>query len=252
MHDGWMWGNGWGWAGWILGLAKYEERYVIPSVYVNQRHQQEETATEFVLSFDGGPECTSRVHSARPPADQCSAALPRVWLRSHVAGTSRSRFSAVPVQQVDRGRVLGVGDLPAYFQVRVMIFLTLFALWPFTRLVHAFSAPIGYLFRPDVVYRSRDVAAKDELVGLHTRAAGPLHSTTRLPANVGCGRGLVVGKRHAPAYLGPAARRCAEFACPAKLFGALSHVGQAAAAGVLLWNAAAVVDNLDSQEVSDV
>ncbi len=61
------------------------------------------------------------------------------------------------------------GDLmaqaPVYFQVHVMIALALFALWPFTRLVHAFSAPIGYLFRPYVVYRSRDVAAKDHLVG---------------------------------------------------------------------------------------
>ena len=61
------------------------------------------------------------------------------------------------------------GDLmaqaPVYFQVHVMIGLALFALWPFTRLVHAFSAPIGYLFRPYVVYRSRDVAAKDHLVG---------------------------------------------------------------------------------------
>ena len=68
--------------------------------------------------------------------------------------------------------MLGVGGPPAYFQVRVMICLTLFALWPFTRLVHAFSAPIGYLFRPYVVYRSRDVAAKDELVGLHPRRRG--------------------------------------------------------------------------------
>ena len=61
------------------------------------------------------------------------------------------------------------GDLmaqaPMYFQVHVMIGLALFCLWPFTRLVHAFSAPIGYLFRPYVVYRSRDVAAKDHLVG---------------------------------------------------------------------------------------
>jgi nitrate reductase gamma subunit len=61
------------------------------------------------------------------------------------------------------------GDLmaqaPVYFQVHVLIGLALFALWPFTRLVHAFSAPIGYLFRPYVVYRSRDVAAKDHLVG---------------------------------------------------------------------------------------
>jgi nitrate reductase gamma subunit len=32
----------------------------------------------------------------------------------------------------------------------------LFALWPFTRLVHVFSAPVGYLFRPYIVYRSRD------------------------------------------------------------------------------------------------
>lgn len=34
----------------------------------------------------------------------------------------------------------------------------LFALWPFSRLVHAFTAPLGYLFRPYVVYRSRGAA----------------------------------------------------------------------------------------------
>ena len=68
------------------------------------------------------------------------------------------------------------GDLmaqaPAYFQVHVLIGLALFALWPFTRLVHAFSAPIGYLFRPYVVYRSREVAAKNELVGSQPRRRG--------------------------------------------------------------------------------
>ena len=53
-----------------------------------------------------------------------------------------------------------------------MICLTLFALWPSTRLVHAFTALIGYLFWPYVVYRSRDVAATDELVGLHPRRRG--------------------------------------------------------------------------------
>ncbi|MGH3560934.1 MAG: respiratory nitrate reductase subunit gamma [Mycobacterium sp.] len=61
------------------------------------------------------------------------------------------------------------GDLmlqaPLYYQVHVMIALALFALWPFTRLVHAFSAPIGYLFRPYIVYRSRDVAAKHQPIG---------------------------------------------------------------------------------------
>ena len=57
------------------------------------------------------------------------------------------------------------GDLmvqaPMYYQVHVMIALVLFALWPFTRLVHAFSAPIGYLFRPYILYRSREAAPKD-------------------------------------------------------------------------------------------
>ena len=130
-----------------LALAKYEERYVIPSAYVNQGHQLEETATECVLSFEGDRECTSRVHSARPAADRCSA----TFAAGVVAQSDREhpgrRSSAVPVQQVDPGRVLGDGGPPAYFQVRVMTCLTLFALWPFTRLVHAFSAPIGYLFR---------------------------------------------------------------------------------------------------------
>ena len=40
------------------------------------------------------------------------------------------------------------------------------------RLVHAFSAPIGYLFRPYIVYRSREVAAKNELVGSHPQRRG--------------------------------------------------------------------------------
>jgi nitrate reductase gamma subunit len=37
-----------------------------------------------------------------------------------------------------------------------MLAWVLFAAWPFTRLVHVFSAPIGYLTRPYVVYRSRE------------------------------------------------------------------------------------------------
>lgn len=41
------------------------------------------------------------------------------------------------------------------FHVHALIGLALFALWPFTRLVHAFTAPVGYIFRPYIVYRSR-------------------------------------------------------------------------------------------------
>ena len=47
-------------------------------------------------------------------------------------------------------------DVPLLFQLHVLTAFALFALWPFTRLVHVFSAPIGYLFRPYIVYRSRD------------------------------------------------------------------------------------------------
>ncbi|UNS99909.1 respiratory nitrate reductase subunit gamma [Streptomyces tubbatahanensis] len=44
---------------------------------------------------------------------------------------------------------------PAVYQVHALLAMALFALWPFSRLVHAFAAPLGYLARPYVVYRSR-------------------------------------------------------------------------------------------------
>jgi len=43
----------------------------------------------------------------------------------------------------------------AGFHLHALIGMLLFASWPFTRLVHAFSAPLGYLFRPYLVYRRR-------------------------------------------------------------------------------------------------
>ncbi len=54
---------------------------------------------------------------------------------------------------------------PTQFQVHVAIALVLFAIWPFTRLVHVFSAPVWYLFRPYVVYRSRSAARQNALLG---------------------------------------------------------------------------------------
>lgn len=47
---------------------------------------------------------------------------------------------------------------PVQFHVHVLVAFLLFSLWPFTRLVHAFTAPLHYLFRPYIVYRSRDAA----------------------------------------------------------------------------------------------
>ncbi len=45
---------------------------------------------------------------------------------------------------------------PIGFRLHVLSAWALFAFWPFSRLVHVFSAPVGYLTRPYIVYRSRD------------------------------------------------------------------------------------------------
>jgi len=51
-----------------------------------------------------------------------------------------------------------MSEASAAFKVHTLIGMLLFAVWPFTRLVHAFTAPVGYLFRPYIVYRSRTPA----------------------------------------------------------------------------------------------
>lgn len=61
----------------------------------------------------------------------------------------RSLFYLSPDPEIMAGAPIG-------FQVHILAAFALFAFWPFTRLVHAFSAPVGYLTRPYVVYRSRD------------------------------------------------------------------------------------------------
>jgi nitrate reductase gamma subunit len=67
---------------------------------------------------------------------------------------------------------------PIGFQIHVTLAWILFAAWPFTRLVHVFSAPLGYLTRPYIVYRSRDTTSASaraprrgwEPVGTKTRS----------------------------------------------------------------------------------
>ena len=44
---------------------------------------------------------------------------------------------------------------PLAFRVHAVAGMILFMVWPFTRLVHAFSAPVGYVARPYIVYRDR-------------------------------------------------------------------------------------------------
>ncbi|QFZ19788.1 respiratory nitrate reductase subunit gamma [Saccharothrix syringae] len=47
-------------------------------------------------------------------------------------------------------------DVPLVYRLHALAAMALFALWPFSRLVHAFSAPLHYLVRPYIVYRGRD------------------------------------------------------------------------------------------------
>jgi nitrate reductase gamma subunit len=69
--------------------------------------------------------------------------------RDTIAPWARSLFTLQP--DVDLMR-----NVPVTYQIHAVIGLCLFALIPFTRLVHMFSAPVQYLFRPYLVYRSRD------------------------------------------------------------------------------------------------
>ncbi|MGH3779358.1 MAG: respiratory nitrate reductase subunit gamma, partial [Pseudonocardiaceae bacterium] len=71
--------------------------------------------------------------------------------RATVSPWFRSLFTLSPRPELMVG-------IPISFQIHALVVLVLLAGWPYTRLVHVFSAPLGYLVRPYVVYRSRDVA----------------------------------------------------------------------------------------------
>lgn len=69
--------------------------------------------------------------------------------RATVAPWFRSIFALQP-------DVAAIDAAPVWFQVHALVSWALIACWPFTRLVHAFSVPLGYLTRPYIVYRGRD------------------------------------------------------------------------------------------------
>lgn len=71
--------------------------------------------------------------------------------RQTISPWFRSLFTLQPDPALMQG-------VPISFEVHVTLAMLLFAVWPFTRLVHAFSAPVSYPFRPYIVYRSRDAA----------------------------------------------------------------------------------------------
>ncbi|MEU7053329.1 respiratory nitrate reductase subunit gamma [Streptomyces eurythermus] len=69
--------------------------------------------------------------------------------RSTIAPWARGLFTLRP----ETGLMTGV---PVLYQVHAVVGMVLIAFVPYSRLVHMFSAPVQYLFRPYVVYRTRD------------------------------------------------------------------------------------------------
>jgi nitrate reductase gamma subunit len=61
---------------------------------------------------------------------------------------------------------------PFVYQAHVTIAWVLFAVWPFTRLVHVWSVPLGYVVRSPIVYRAK-------------RAGGPTWRRPSFPARAG-------------------------------------------------------------------
>ncbi|MGE5827001.1 MAG: respiratory nitrate reductase subunit gamma [Micromonosporaceae bacterium] len=92
--------------------------------------------------------------------------------RETVSPWLRSIFVLQPQPELMAG-------VPRDFQLHVLAAFALLAFWPFTRLVHAFSFPVGYLTRPYVVYRSRDARPRPGLRPSRPGWEGPPASSVR-------------------------------------------------------------------------
>ena len=68
--------------------------------------------------------------------------------RTTVAPWFRGLFSGSP-------DVAAIASAPVIYQVHAASAWLIWAVWPFSRLVHAWSVPLWYLWRPYIVYRSR-------------------------------------------------------------------------------------------------
>ncbi len=73
-----------------------------------------------------------------------------VHYRESVAPYFRQLFMLNPEPSLMTGE-----DVSLIFQIHVTGVWFLYALWPFSRLVHAFSVPVGYPKRSPIFYRSR-------------------------------------------------------------------------------------------------
>ncbi|AOW92377.1 nitrate reductase subunit beta [Rhodococcus sp. WMMA185] len=84
----------------LLALAKYEERYVIPTAYATDGHRLEETATECALDFEGGP----GMHESGPFGEASGGPVP-VAVETFHALRERQTTDAISAGASDPSRV---------------------------------------------------------------------------------------------------------------------------------------------------
>lgn len=107
------------------------------------------------------------------------------WTLQHLDGTEMVKFMnwANGILTLDPAAPQQIKEVALVYKLHVVLGLTLFLITPFTRLVHIWSAPIWFLFRPGYqIVRSR-------------RAKGAAASPTHGPAGI------------APSYGGPTVLR---------------------------------------------
>jgi len=107
------------------------------------------------------------------------------WTLKHLDGSEMLKFMnwANGILTLDPGAPQRIQDVALVYKLHIILGLTLFLITPFTRLVHIWSAPIWFLFRPGYqIVRSR-------------RSKGAAISPTRGPAG------------GAPSYGGPTVLR---------------------------------------------
>lgn len=83
--------------------------------------------------------------------------------RATVAVWFRGLFAANPQPEL-------MATAPLLYQVHAISAWFLFALWPFSRLVHAWSYPVLYLGRPWILYRGYRTRARSHPASITARA----------------------------------------------------------------------------------
>lgn len=84
--------------------------------------------------------------------------LTTFWTMQHMDGSEMLRFMswANGILTLNPGAPREIADVALVYKLHIILGLTLFLITPFTRLVHIWSAPIWFLFRPGYqIVRSR-------------------------------------------------------------------------------------------------